>query len=453
MLQKPFRVVIVGGGFGGLAAAEALANSNTQVTLVDRHNSHVFQPLLYQVATGTLSPENVALPLRDAVAAYKNVQVVMAEVQGFDLDKKEVMLSEGHLPYDALIMAAGMATSYFGNEAWQLHAPGLKNLEDALTIRRRVMWALENASRCDDPQQRQALLTFAVVGGGPTGVEVAGALCNLLADMAAGFRNIDLGAATVILVESGSRVLPPYAQQLSYKAAEALKNLGVVLKLNTRVIDVSAAGITLNDVAGQSFMPARTIVWAAGMQAPPVARALAHQTGAIQDRHGRIAVGDDMSIAGHPDVFVVGDLAHRVAAHGDILPAVAPMALQSGRYVGDTLLARLAGRATPSFVYKDLGSMAVIGRGNAIVQIGKLKMAGVLAFLTWLAVHLAGLRGGLRRLLVALQWATSFMVGRPAARAVIAVGQPAQGGVWQAEPSSLAASSGESLLTGLPSSP
>ncbi len=421
------RVVIVGGGFAGIAAARALHGSDTQVTLIDRNNYHLFAPLLYQVASGSVSPENILSPLRDVLGRRSRATVLMGNVERIDPREKTIQVGEQILPYDALVVASGTATSYFGNAAWATHAHGLKNLDDAMKVRRQVLWALEQAERCDDPAIRQAFLTFVVVGGGPTGVEMAGALANLLTDLRrVRFTHIDPRQARIFLVDSGARLLATYAPPLSLRAAAKLQALGVKVVSNTRVTDVEQGRVRLGTGTASRWVQSRTVVWAAGMQASPLGAHLAACTGAEVTRQGRLRVAADMSLPSAADIFVVGDLAAIAdprATDGRALPAVAPVATQAGRFVGQLLRRRFAGRqAPPPFVYRDLGSMAVIGRGSAVVDLYWMSFSGAAAFIAWLAVHLGQLHGKLNKLFVGLQWLMSFVVKRPAARAIFGQG-------------------------------
>jgi NADH dehydrogenase len=414
------KIVIVGGGFAGIAVARALHGSAAQTTLIDRNNYHVFQPLLYQVATGSVSAENIATPLRDVLGRGCSAQVLMGDVHSIDVQRRLVHLDSQCLPYDFLVVAAGMATSYFGNAAWEAHAPGLKTLDDALNIRRRVLLALEQAERCSDPELRRSYLTFVVVGGGPTGVEVAGALSNLLNDMTrVRFASIDPASATILLVESSAQVLPSYPQDLAQSAAASLRSLRVQLALRSRVTEVLANGVHISTAGVTQWVSSRTIVWAAGMQASPLGKRLAAETFAQTDRHGRLAVQADMSLASHPEIFVVGDLAQVAGPAGKPLPAVAQAATQAGAYVGKLLRARLRGTPIKPFLYRDLGSMAVIGRGRAVVNSRFFRLTGFVAWLAWLVVHLGALHGWVNKVFVGLQWLLSFVVKRPSARAIM----------------------------------
>lgn len=401
-------VVIVGGGFGGLEAARRLNRSDLQVTLVDRQNYHLFQPLLYQVATAGLSPGDIASPIRNLVATDRNVEVRMGEVTGVDLATKRVKLTDGELAFDSLILAAGVRHSYFGKGEWEGDAPGLKTLDDALEIRRRVLLAFENAEREDDAAKRAAWLTFVVVGGGPTGVELAGAISELARfTIAKDFRRFDPRTAKVVLVEAGARVLAAFDTGLSGKARSSLEKLHVDVRLQTRVLNVTSEGVQLPD----GFLPARTVLWAAGVEAPPLSKTL----GVELDRSGRIKVQADLSIPGHPDVYAIGDLACFTLPDGTTLPGLAPVALQQGKHVARSIEGALAGKPKQPFHYVDKGIMATVGRASGIAQAGALKLSGMLGWLAWLFIHILFLIGFRNRLLVMFQWAWAwFTYGRGA---------------------------------------
>lgn len=401
-------VVIVGSGFGGLEAARRLNRSDLQVTLVDRQNYHLFQPLLYQVATAGLSPGDIASPIRNLVATDRNVEVRMGEVTGVDLATKRVKLTDGELAFDSLILAAGVRHSYFGKGEWEGDAPGLKTLDDALEIRRRVLLAFENAEREDDAAKRAAWLTFVVVGGGPTGVELAGAISELARfTIAKDFRRFDPRTAKVVLVEAGARVLAAFDTGLSGKARSSLEKLHVDVRLQTRVLNVTSEGVQLPD----GFLPARTVLWAAGVEAPPLSKTL----GVELDRSGRIKVQADLSIPGHPDVYAIGDLACFTLPDGTTLPGLAPVALQQGKHVARSIEGALAGKPKQPFHYVDKGIMATVGRASGIAQAGALKLSGMLGWLAWLFIHILFLIGFRNRLLVMFQWAWAwFTYGRGA---------------------------------------
>ena len=401
-------VVVVGGGFGGLETARRLERDDVKVTLIDRQNYHLFQPLLYQVATAGLSPGDIASPIRNLVAARPNVEVLMGDVVGVDLANKRVKLADSELAYDSLVLAAGVRHSYFGKSQWEGDAPGLKTLDDALEIRRRVLMAFENAEREDDPVKRAGWLTFVVVGGGPTGVELAGAISELARfSVAKDFRRFDPRTAKVVLVEAGARVLAAFDTGLSGKARASLEKLQVDVRLQTRVQDVTSEGVQLPD----GFLPAKTVLWAAGVEAPPLSKTL----GVEVDRSGRIKVQPDLSIPNHPNAYVIGDLAWFPLPDGSSLPGLAPVALQQGRHVGEVIGAALDGQPKQPFEYLDKGIMATVGRASGIAQAGSLRLSGMLGWLAWLFIHILFLIGFRNRVIVLLQWTWAwFTYGRSA---------------------------------------
>jgi NADH dehydrogenase len=412
------RVVIIGGGFGGLNAARALRRAPVQVTLIDRRNFHLFQPLLYQVATGVLSPANIAAPLRAIFERQRNCQVLMGEVHAIDIASRSVKFDGAEIRFDTLIVAAGSSHSYFGNPAWEPHAPGLKTVEDATEIRGRLFTAFELAERETDHADRSTLLKFVIVGGGPTGVEMAGAMAEVARHtLRHEFRTIRPSEAQIILIESGDRVLGTYPPELSRKAEESLQRLGVTVRTNTLVVGVRPGSVDLKSGGTIERLPTRTVVWAAGVQASPLARLLAEETGAELDRAGRIAVEPDLSLPGHPEIFVIGDMA-RFLQDGSPLPGVAPVAIQQGRYVAKLIAARLNGRSTPPFRYRDRGSLATIGRAAAVADFGKLRFSGRLAWILWLVVHLINLVDFRNRLLVLIQWGWNYFTYDRAARLI-----------------------------------
>jgi NADH dehydrogenase len=419
MSATPPRVVIVGGGFGGLQAAKALRRAPVRVTLIDRRNFHLFQPLLYQVATGALSPANIAAPLRAVLRRQRNTEVLLGEVVEFDVAGRRALLRDGAVGYDFLLVATGARHHYFGNDRWEPLAPGLKTVEDATEIRRRVLLAFEAAEREADPERQRRLLTFVVVGAGPTGVELAGALAELSRYTLRGnFRRIDPAAARILLLEGADRVLPPYPPVLSAKAADQLARLGVTVRAGTVVTDVQPEAVTVRAGGQSEVIPTHTVLWAAGVQASPLGRLLAEATGAKLDRAGRVIVNPDLSLPGRPEIFVIGDLAHCVGADGKQLPGVAPAAMQQGAYVARLIERRLRGEATPPFRYRDYGSMATIGRSAAVADFGWLRLSGLLAWLAWLFVHLLKLVGFQNRVLVLMQWAWNYLTRNRAARLI-----------------------------------
>jgi NADH dehydrogenase len=403
-------VVIVGGGFGGLQAAKQLKDAPVQVTLIDRRNHHLFQPLLYQVATGELSPADIASSLRSLLKHQKNARVVLGEVVDFDVANRRIILTDGALSYDTLIVAAGAVNHYFGNDQWAQWAPSLKNVEDAANIRRQILMAFEAAERAGDPEVARSWLTFVIIGGGPTGVELAGALSEVAREtLKREFRAINPADARILLVQSGDRILPTYSPDLSAHAAEALRQLGVEVITGARVTDVQRKSVTLSYGERQEQIPARTVIWAAGVKASPLGKALADATGAPVDRGGRVQVESDLTVRGHPEIFVIGDLANFSHQTGQPLPGVAQVAIQQGRYVGNLVKRRLQGQTMPAFRYRDRGSVATIGRGAAVAEIGRVRFAGWLAWHLWLFIHLTFQPDAQNRVLVFVQWLWNFM--------------------------------------------
>jgi NADH dehydrogenase len=405
-------VLIIGGGFAGLYAARSLRDAPVRVTVVDRRNHHLFQPMLYQVATAALNPSDIASPIRSILRTSRNTEVLLAEVCDIDVETRQVRFTDGDTQsYDYLIVGTGARHSYFGHDEWEPLAPGLKSLEDALEIRRRVLLAFERAERETDPVRRHAFLTFVVVGGGPTGVEMAGAVAEIRRyALRRDFRHIDPAEATVMLLEGGPRLLPSYPESLSDEAKQELRRLGVEVRTETLVTDirpgwVSAAGWTI---------PTQTVIWAAGNTASPILRTL----GAPLDRMGRAIVEPDCSIPGHPEVFVLGDAAAFIHQEGGPLPGISPVAIQMGQYTARIIEGDLAGRPRRAFTYWDKGQLAVIGRGRAVADIWKLHFGGLLAWLVWIFVHVFFLIGFRNRVLVLLQWAWSYVTYGRGARLI-----------------------------------
>jgi NADH dehydrogenase len=420
------QVVIVGGGFGGLYAAQALRKAAVAVTLVDRRNFHLFQPLLYQVATGGLSPANIASPLRAVLRRQANARVLLGEVIDFDLAARQVLLRDGaRLGYDSLIVASGARHHYFGHSEWERHAPGLKSIEDATDIRRRILFAFEAAERCTDPDERAAWLTFVIVGGGPTGVEMAGAIGELAHHTLRGnFRSIDPSRARVLLLEATDRILTSYPPDLSAKAVRALTQLGVTVLTGAVVTDVQPERVTIRLKEREEVLRTGAVLWGAGVQASPLGQALARQAGIELDRASRVVVQPDLSLPGHPEVYVIGDLAHYAHQTGRPLPGVAQVAMQQGRYVA-TLIARRQQGATPTpFRYHDKGAMATIGRNAAVADLGWVRFSGLPAWLAWLFIHVLFLIEYENRLLVLLQWGWSYLTRNRAARLITGVEEP-----------------------------
>jgi len=404
-------VVIVGGGFGGLYAARALAHRPVRVTLLDRRNHHLFQPLLYQVATAVLNASDIAVPLRSVLRRATNITVLLAEVEKVELANRRLVLDRGEIGYDALVLAAGASHSYFGHDEWEMLAPGLKTLEDALEIRRRVLLAYEAAEREQDGAERQALLTFVVVGGGPTGVELAGALGEISRQtIARDFRLIDPTKSRIVLLEGGSLILPTFPESLSRSAADALRRIGVEVRVRAIVTRVTPDAVWL----GGEQIRTRTVLWAAGVAATPLARTL----GVPLDRSGRVLVEPDLSIPVHPEAFVVGDMCAFLHQTGAPLPGVAPVAIQQGRAVADNVLRRLRDAPTRPFRYRDRGSMATIGRAAAVAVVGRLKLSGLVAWLAWLFVHIMFLIGFRNRFLVLFEWAWAYVTWHRGARLI-----------------------------------
>ena len=415
------RVVIVGAGFGGLAAARALADAPVRVTVVDRRNYHLFQPLLYQVATAALSPGDIAYPIRSVLRHQTNANVLLAEVVGIDVARREVRLADGMLPYDFLIVAAGAGHAYFGHDAWEKDAPGLKTLEDAIEIRGRILLAFEKAERETDPSTRRDLLTFVIVGGGPTGVELAGAIAEISRHViVSDFRSIDPREARIVLVEAGPRLLPAMLPASSETAAETLTRLGVEVRVGAPVTEVDARGVSI----GSERLDARTVVWAAGVAASPLAKLL----GVPLDRAGRVPIEPDLSIPGHSEVFVIGDLSVYTHQTGHPLPGLSPVALQQGRAAARSIRATLAGTPRHRFHYVDKGTMAVIGRSEAVAEIAGLRFSGLIAWLLWCFVHIFFLIGFRNRIIVMTEWAWAYLTYQRGARLITGNVEPPRTG-------------------------
>ncbi len=403
-------VVIVGGGFAGLNAAKTLRHAPVRITLIDRRNHHLFQPLLYQVATAVLSPSDVAQPIRGILRKQRNTEVLMEEATGFDLGARTVFTTGGAIPYDYLIVAAGATHSYFGNDQWEPYAPGLKTLENALDIRARVLKAFEDAEKTDDPVRRAALMTFIVVGAGPTGVELAGAIAEIANHtLVRDFHRIDTRQARIILVEALDRVLPPFPPDLSAKALTALHQMGVEPRFGNPVKEIRPGVVRIGD----EDVPCETVLWAAGVKASPLGKEL----GVEVDRAGRAPVQPDLSIAGHPEVFVAGDLASLRVGDKPV-PGVAPAAMQMGRHAALNVARLVNGKPAVPFVYRDKGSMAIVGRNKAVAQIGSIKYTGFLAWASWLVIHLGYLNGFRNRLIALINWVAMYLTFNRGARLI-----------------------------------
>jgi len=413
------RVVIVGGGFGGLYAAKRLGRAPVSLTLVDRRNFHLFQPLLYQVATGALSPGEIASPLRAVVGRNRNTEVVLAEVRDLDAANRRLILDEGEIPYDELIVATGATHSYFGHDDWAAAAPGLKTIENATAIRSRLLSAFENAERETDEAKRREWLNFVIVGAGPTGVELAGALSEIANDsLRHDFHHIDPTQAHIVLVEGESRVLPVFPPELSAKAEQALHKLGVHTRTSTRVTAIDSQGVTMTSAAGEEKMIARTVLWAAGVRASSMGKVLANRAGAQLDKVGRVMVEPDLTIAGHPEIRVIGDLANFSKQSGKPLPGVAQVAIQMGHYAAKSIRAKLAGKTLPPFRYFDKGNLATIGRNKAVADFGFLRVSGFPAWFLWVFVHLMYLVEFENRLLVFVEWVYNYFTHNRGARLI-----------------------------------
>lgn len=411
-IRKP-RVVIIGGGFGGLTTAQSLRSAPVDVVLIDRTNHHLFQPLLYQVATAALSPGDIASPLRTILQRQPHVRILMNEALAVDRAKRIVRLSDTDVPYDYLVLAPGSRHSYFGKEQWGKFAPGLKTLADALSIRQQMLLSFEHADRVPrSSEEAHKYLTFVIVGGGPTGVELAGAIAEIArASILPDFPMIPSSDMQILLIEAGSRILTGFDESLAAKAAGVLADLGVEVRLNTQVTEVNERGVS----AGGRFIETANVIWAAGNEASPLLRTL----GTPLDPQGRVSVEADLSLPGDPSIFVIGDAARAIDAQGRLLPALAPVAMQQGRYVANLIARRIPSGSRPAFVYKDRGMLATIGKAHAVAQIGRLRTVGVLAWLLWSVVHIFFLIGFRNRLRVMFEWAWYYVTHRPGARLII----------------------------------
>lgn len=412
------RVVIAGGGFAGLYAARALGR-DVHLTVIDRRNFHLFQPLLYQVATGGLSPGDIASPLRAILKRNPNAHVITAEIIGFDPDRKRVLLADGEVPYDTLIVATGVTHDYFGKSEWAELAPGLKTVEDATEMRRRILLAFESAERETDPDVRRSWLTFAVVGAGPTGVELAGAIAELAnTTMKDDFRSIDPRDARIVLFEGADRILPPFVPSLSERANRSLRRLNVEVMTSARVVHIDGDEVVYTKDGEERSLEARTVLWAAGVKASPLGKALADGTGAPLDRVGRVEVTPDLTVPGHPDIFVLGDLASSKMPDGKLVPGVAPAAMQMGRYAAKVIRNRIKGKETGPFRYINKGSLAVIGRNAAVADLGFARFGGIFAFFVWIFIHIMYLVGFDNKVLVFFQWGSNYFTRKRGARLI-----------------------------------
>ncbi len=413
------KVVIIGGGFGGLYAAKSLKHAPVHITLIDRRNFHLFQPLLYQVATGGLSPGDITAPLRSVLKSHKNISVILGEAVDIDPENKVVKLIDGEIPYDTIIVATGVTHHYFGKDHWSAFAPGLKTVEDALDIRSRILLAFEAAEREPDPEIRKAWQTFVLIGGGPTGVELAGALGELSrSTLKHEFRNINPGDSRIILVEAADRILQSYPSNLSKQAEKALIKLGVTIECNSMVTEIEPGKLYLKQKETILKLQAKTVLWTAGVQTASFTRKLVERTAAKADQNGRIYVQEDLSIAGHPDILVIGDSANFSYQTGKPLPGVSPVAMQQGRYAAKLIKKRMAGKEIPPFRYLNKGNLAVIGRNAAIADLGFLKFHGFFAWILWIFIHIAYLIEFDNRILVLFQWAMNYFTRKRGARLI-----------------------------------
>ena len=419
-MSEEHHVVIVGGGFAGLNAAKALKRARSRVTLIDRQNYHLFQPLLYQVATGGLSPADIATPIRALLRGQKNAQVILGEVDWIDIAARRVLLGDGEeVEYDTLILATGARHSYFGREEWAEAAPGLKTIEDAIEIRRRIFFAFEAAERSTDTKERRSWLTFAIVGGGPTGVELAGAIGELAqSTLKHNFRSFDPADARILLFEGGDRVLPTYHHKLSNQALGALEGLGVTVRTGTTVQDVTTDGVEISANGHTKHIPCKTVIWAAGVAASKLARCVAMATGPELDRSGRVTVEPDLTVVGHPEVFVTGDMASYSHQTGSPLRGTADVACAQGAYVGKAISRRLKSKEVKPFKFRDLGKLAVIGRSQAVADLPGIRLSGFLAWWSWLLIHLLLLVDFQNRMTVFVQWGWNYLTRNRSARLI-----------------------------------
>jgi NADH dehydrogenase len=421
---SPHHVVIVGGGFGGLYAAKTLAKAPVKVTLIDKRNFHLFQPLLYQVATGSLSPNNISSPLRSLLKHHKNIEVLMGEVIHIDAQQQTVKMPYREISYDSLIVATGTTHQYFGNDKWSLKAPGLKTVEDALEIRRRILIAFEAAEKEINPERRKAWLTFVMVGGGAAGVELAGAIAELAHNtLKEDFRNINPSETRVILVQSPDRLLPTYPSELSTKAKASLENLGVTVWSGTRVIDIENNLISVRRGEEIETIQTRNVFWTAGMKGSGMAKILAEKAGAQLDKTGRVIVTPNFQVGEHANIFAIGDLINYADRHGKPLPGVAPVAMQQGQYVARLIKSQIAGKTIAPFKYFDWGSLATIGKHAAVADFGWFKLSGFIAWAVWMFIHVFYLLEFDNKVIVTIQWAWSYFTSNRGARLITAPGE------------------------------
>ena len=418
-INNQHRVVIIGGGFGGLYAAKELGDANIKLTLIDRRNFHLFQPLLYQVATGGLSPGDIASPLRAVLNRQKNTKVYKSEVIDIDTKSKEVILRYRTIPYDTLIVASGSSHHYFGNDNWAVYAPGLKTIEDALEFRKRIFFAFECAEKATDVSEQKSWMTFVVIGGGPTGVELAGALGELAnTTLKNDFRNIDTTKTEILLLEAADRILPTYPEKLSFDAMNSLEKLGVTVQTNSFVTNINKNFVTLktNNLSGN--INTKTVLWAAGVRASKMGRVLNKKTNVEIDSIGRVIVENNLTIKNHPEIFVIGDLANFPHQTGSPLPGVAPVAMQQGKYTAKLIKNRINSKESKPFTYIDKGSLAVIGRNSAVASVGRFRFTGFLAWLIWLFIHIRYLIEYDNKVLVLTQWAWNYFTRKRGARLI-----------------------------------
>jgi len=419
-MPAPHRVLILGGGFAGLVAAQTLKRADVDITLLDRRNFHLFQPLLYQVATGSLSPAEIAAPIRAILSHQKNVEVLLGEAVDIDPQTKKVLLADGDaFPYDTLIIATGSQTSYYGNDQWRINAPSLKSIEEATTMRHKLLYAFERAERAETEAEERAWLNFVIVGAGATGLELAGALAEIAHHtLKHDFRRIRPQEARIILMEAGPRVLAPYPEDLSAKAEKLVKKLGVEIMLGAFVTNIDAEAVSYQHGEISGTVPARTVFWAGGVTATPFARKVAERLNAETDRAGRFKVNPDLTLPNHPEIFVLGDLALANDAKGNPLPGVAQVAIQGGRYAGKLINARLAGRTIPPFKYFNKGDMAVIGRAAAVANVFGVHVSGFIAWFIWLFIHLIYIVEFQSRIIVVIQWGFLYLTFNRSARLI-----------------------------------